>query len=75
MSSNTAPLINESQIKDIERFSFLLTKTIDRAKRCCFNCASFNEAQLYCIVHKGNPPPRIVCFGCDSFMPSDDIPY
>jgi hypothetical protein len=70
---------NESQIKDRKAMERAIFKAvydgIERAKRCCFNCASFKEAGIYCMIHKANPPPRIVCFGCDQYTPSDEIPF
>lgn len=66
---------NENQIKDFQAMQKLVFDAVDRAKRCCFNCANFQEANLFCLTHKGNPPPRVVCFGCDRYIPSDEVPY
>lgn len=58
--------------RELER---AMLAAIDRTKRTCFNCACFVEASLYCQHHRGNPPPRVVAFGCDNFLPSDEVPY
>jgi len=71
--------VNESQVKDraalVKAIHDAVAKAVERSKRCCFNCASFKEPNLYCMMHNGNPPPRVVAFGCDSYMPSDEIPF
>lgn len=45
--------------------------------RCCPNCFFFNKQLELCGCKNVNarPPARIIAFGCDEYMGTEEIPF
>ena len=44
-------------------------------RRTCLTCVHFKEPEIFCNLHKANPPARIVAFSCDDYMDNLGVPY
>jgi hypothetical protein len=41
----------------------------------CITCSRFNEPMELCNHFKAKPPARIIAFGCDQYLDTEEIPY